>query len=53
MKNALEVTSLRKEYEDFTLNDVSFNLPEGFTIGTDRSQWFGKDHHHQTGYESD
>jgi len=30
MKNALEITSLRKTYEGFTLNNVSFNLP--FTV---------------------
>ncbi len=33
MENVLEITSLRKKYEGFTLNDVSFNLPQGFIMG--------------------
>ncbi len=33
MENVLEISSLRKTYDDFTLNDVSFSLPEGFIMG--------------------
>jgi len=33
MEKALEIRSLRKEYQGFTLNDVSFNLPQGFIMG--------------------
>lgn len=33
MERALEIRSLRKKYEGFTLNDVSFNLPQGFIMG--------------------
>jgi len=33
MENVLEIKSLRKEYKDFTLNDISFSLPEGFIMG--------------------
>ncbi|MCL2882398.1 MAG: ABC transporter ATP-binding protein [Coriobacteriia bacterium] len=33
MSDALEVRGLRKTYDDFTLNDVSFTLPEGSIMG--------------------
>jgi ABC-2 type transport system ATP-binding protein len=33
MENILEINSLRKEYENFTLNDVSFKLPYGYIMG--------------------
>ncbi|MFC1554219.1 ABC transporter ATP-binding protein [candidate division KSB1 bacterium] len=33
MTNILEIENLRKEYDDFALNDVSFSLPEGFIMG--------------------
>jgi ABC-2 type transport system ATP-binding protein len=33
MGHALEVKGLRKEYQGFTLNDVSFALPEGAIMG--------------------
>lgn len=33
MNNALEITGLRKEYRDFSLEDVSFTLPEGYIMG--------------------
>jgi len=33
MENVLEITSLRKIYQGFTLNDVSFALPQGFIMG--------------------
>jgi len=33
MADALEVHGLRKIYDDFTLNDVSFSLPEGSIMG--------------------
>ena len=33
MENILEIKSLRKEYDNFTLKDVSFNLPYGYIMG--------------------
>ncbi|WMJ81101.1 ABC transporter ATP-binding protein [Clostridium sp. MB40-C1] len=33
MENILEVKKLRKEYGDFTLNDISFNLERGYIMG--------------------
>jgi ABC-2 type transport system ATP-binding protein len=33
MNNAIEVKNLRKEYQDFTLNDISFSLPTGYIMG--------------------
>jgi ABC-2 type transport system ATP-binding protein len=33
MNNILEVKGLRKEYKDFTLNDVSFTLEKGYIMG--------------------
>ena len=33
MKNALEVTELRKKYADFTLDNISFVLPKGAIMG--------------------
>lgn len=33
MSNILEVKNLRKEYKDFTLDDVSFSLEKGFIMG--------------------
>jgi ABC-2 type transport system ATP-binding protein len=33
MENILEITSLRKVYDGFTLNDVSFRMPYGFIMG--------------------
>ncbi len=33
MENILEIKSLRKEYENFTLKDISFNLPYGYIMG--------------------
>ena len=33
MKNAIEIKDLRKEYKDFTLNDISFSFPSGYIMG--------------------
>ncbi len=33
MKNAIEIKDLRKEYKDFTLNNISFSFPTGFIMG--------------------
>ncbi len=33
MSNILEIKNLRKEYKDFTLDNISFNLPKGFIMG--------------------
>ena len=33
MENILEITSLRKEYINFILKDVSFQLPYGYIMG--------------------
>lgn len=33
MKNVLNVNSLSKTYTDFTLNNISFNLPMGYIMG--------------------
>lgn len=33
MNNILEVKNLRKEYKEFTLKNVSFNLPRGYIMG--------------------
>jgi len=33
MQNVIEVRNLGKEYRDFSLQDISFDLPEGFVMG--------------------
>ena len=33
MENVIEIQNLRKNYDDFTLKDVSFSLPEGYVMG--------------------
>ncbi|HPR62958.1 MAG TPA: ABC transporter ATP-binding protein [Thermoanaerobaculia bacterium] len=33
MENVLEIQNLRKEYEGFTLSDVSFSIPKGYIMG--------------------
>lgn len=33
MNNMLEVTALSKSYTDFTLDNITFRLPEGFIMG--------------------
>lgn len=33
MNNALEISNLRKEFRDFTLNNISFSLPAGYIMG--------------------
>ncbi|WP_027624175.1 phenol-soluble modulin export ABC transporter ATP-binding protein PmtA [Clostridium lundense] len=33
MSNILEIKNLRKEYDDFTLKDISFNLERGYIMG--------------------
>ncbi len=33
MNNAIEVKNLRKEYKDFTLNELSFSVPTGYIMG--------------------
>ena len=33
MNNAIEVKNLRRNYEDFSLNDISFSLPTGYIMG--------------------
>lgn len=33
MENILEIANLRKEYQDFTLNNISFNLKRGYIMG--------------------
>ena len=33
MKNAIEIKELRKDYRDFSLNDISFSLPTGHIMG--------------------
>jgi ABC-type dipeptide/oligopeptide/nickel transport system ATPase component len=33
MNNAIEITDLRKDYKDFSLNDISFSLPTGYIMG--------------------
>lgn len=33
MANILEIEKLRKEYEDFILEDISFSLPRGYIMG--------------------
>lgn len=33
MEHILEINNLRKVYKNFTLNDVSFNLPKGYIMG--------------------
>ncbi|MFD3158117.1 ABC transporter ATP-binding protein [Haloimpatiens sp. FM7330] len=33
MENILEVKNLRKEYDTFTLNNISFNLKKGYIMG--------------------
>lgn len=33
MNNVLEINELRKDYGDFSLQDISFSLPEGYIMG--------------------
>lgn len=33
MTNSIEVRNLRKSYDTFTLNDISFDLPRGYIMG--------------------
>ncbi len=33
MSNILEIKNLRKEYNDFSLKDISFNLERGYIMG--------------------
>ncbi|MFH1765650.1 MAG: ABC transporter ATP-binding protein [Gemmatimonadota bacterium] len=33
IEQALQVSGLRKSYQEFTLNDVSFSLPKGYVMG--------------------
>lgn len=33
MTNIIEIENLRKEYQDFTLDDISFALPRGYIMG--------------------
>ncbi len=33
MENILKVSNLRKEYDQFTLKDISFHLPRGYVMG--------------------
>ena len=33
MNKAIEIEDLRKDYGDFSLQDISFNLPEGYIMG--------------------
>ena len=33
MENILEVKNLKKSFKDFTLNNISFNLPKGYITG--------------------
>ena len=33
MSNALEISGLRKEFRDFTLDNISFSLPVGYIMG--------------------
>lgn len=33
MENILEINNLCKNYEDFSLKDVSFSLPKGYIMG--------------------
>lgn len=33
MENILEIENLGKEYKEFTLKDISFNLPKGYILG--------------------
>ena len=42
MENILEIKSLRKEYNGFTLNDISFELPYGYIMGLIGSNGAGK-----------
>jgi ABC-2 type transport system ATP-binding protein len=42
VENILEIKSLRKEYNGFTLNDISFELPYGYIMGLIGSNGAGK-----------
>ena len=33
MENNIEVKNLNKEYEGFSLKDISFNIPKGSIVG--------------------
>lgn len=33
MNNAIEIKNLGKNYKDFSLNNISFSLPEGYIMG--------------------
>ena len=33
MENVIEIESLRKEYKEFSLKDISFSVPKGYVTG--------------------
>ena len=33
MENAIEIKNLSKEYKDFSLKNISFDVPEGAIVG--------------------
>ena len=45
MKNILEVRNLNKSYKHFSLQDISFSLPEGCITGFHRCQRSRQDYH--------
>ena len=45
MENILEVKGLNKTYQDFSLKDISFSLPEGVHNRLYRYKWSRENHH--------
>ena len=47
MENIIVAEGLRKEYDGFALEDVSFRVPGGAIMGLIGGKRGGQDHHHQ------
>ena len=44
MENAIQVRNLTKKYKDFTLDNISFELPCGMVLGLIGEKWSRKIH---------
>ena len=47
MENAIEVKNLSKNYKDFSLKDINFNVPEGTIVGLIGENGVRKNHNNK------
>ena len=47
MNNVLEINNLVKNYDSFSLKDVSFSVPEGINYGFYRTKRCGENYNHK------